>query len=210
MQKMASSPIDTIVFDLGGVLVDWNPEYLYRKIFPDPEQRAFFLTNICSPEWNAQQDGGRTIAEANALLSRLYPEYHEAIHSFYDRWEEMFQGSIQGTLDIFHQLIEHPDYRVYALTNWSAETWDRGRKCFPYFDLFDGVLVSGQENRMKPQPEIYRLLLERFQLDPQTLVFFDDNEKNIIAAQQAGWHAFVFQSPEQLKITLQGYGVAIR
>ena len=207
---MASLPIDTIVFDLGGVLVDWNPEYLYQKIFPNPEERAFFLNTVCSPEWNAQQDGGRTIAEANELLIRQYPEYREAIQHFYGRWEEMFQGSIPGTLDIFHQLIQHPGYRVYALTNWSAETWERGRSLFPYFDLFDGILVSGQEKMMKPQPEIYQLLLDRYSLNPQSLVFFDDNEKNILAAQESGWNAFVFQSPSQLKNDLLNYRVAIR
>lgn len=206
---MKSQSIDTIVFDLGGVLVDWNPEYLYEKIFPDPEARRYFLENICTADWNAAQDGGRTIAEANEILLALYPEYREAILAYYDRWEEMFRGPVPGTLEIFYRLTENPAYKVYALTNWSAETWERGLKLFPFFSLFDGILVSGHEKMIKPGPEIYHLLMERFDLDPGKLIFFDDNKKNVVAAQQLGFNAFVFQSPEQLESCLAGYGISL-
>ncbi len=209
MQKMASQSVDTIIFDLGGVLVDWNPAYLYEKIFPDPAVRSYFLNEICTPDWNAQQDGGRTIAEANEILSTRYPEHREAIHAYYERWEEMFRGPITGTLDIFNQLTANPVYKVYALTNWSAETWERGMQLFPFFRLFDGIVVSGHEKTMKPQPEIYHILLNRFALQPEQLVFFDDNEKNVLAAQKQGFNAFVFQSPQQLKKALQDYGIAL-
>lgn len=206
---MKSQSIDTIVFDLGGVLVDWNPAHLYEKIFPDPKERRFFLENICTPDWNAAQDGGRTIAEATKILVARHPEYRHAIQAYYERWEEMFRGPIPGTLEIFYRLTENPDYKVYALTNWSSETWERGLKLFPFFSLFDGILVSGYEKTMKPEPEIYHLLLDRFGLDPGKLVFFDDSEKNVIAAQKSGFNAFVFQSPEQLKSSLKSYGVTL-
>ena len=202
-----STQIDTIVFDLGGVLVDWNPRNLYRKVFDTEAEVEAFLTEICTPDWNNEQDAGRTFAEATALLVKQYPDFEPQINMYFDRWPEMFNGVFEGTKDILEQLVKDDRYRVYALTNWSAETWDIALELFPFFTWFEGVLVSGQEKMKKPDHRIYHLLLERFNIDPQKAVFFDDSLKNVVAAQEVGIHAFQFLSPEQLKTELLARGI---
>ncbi|MFT4643325.1 MAG: 2-haloacid dehalogenase, partial [Candidatus Azotimanducaceae bacterium] len=174
--------IDTIIFDLGGVLVDWNPKYLYEKIFDTQEEVKWFLNNVCTSDWNIEQDGGRTIEEANSLKIAEFPEYEDEIKLFYNRWEEMFTGAIEKSVEIQQELINNPNYRVYALTNWSAEKWEKGKELFPFFNDFEGVIVSGQENMRKPHDEIYQLILDRFSINPKTTVFIDDNLENTIAS----------------------------
>ncbi len=202
--------IDTIIFDLGGVLVDWNPRNLYRKIFAREEEMEAFLTEICTMEWNAEQDAGRTIAEATELLVNQYPDYEDKIKMYYDRWIEMFAGTFEGSVKILGQLIDDPKYGVYALTNWSAEKWSTACELFPFFLSFDGVLVSGQEGMKKPDQRIYDLTCQRFGLEKEKCLFFDDSLKNIIAAKEYGMNAFQFLSPEQLATELSKYGVVVK
>jgi 2-haloacid dehalogenase len=201
--------IDTIIFDLGGILVDWNPKYLYEKIFDTQEEVKWFLNNVCTSDWNIEQDGGRTIEEANSLKIAEFPEYEDEIKLFYNRWEEMFTGAIEKSVEIQQELINNPNYRVYALTNWSAEKWEKGKELFPFFNDFEGVIVSGQENMRKPHDEIYQLILDRFSINPKTTVFIDDNLENTIASTRNGIESIRFKSPQQLKRDLLKLGVTL-
>lgn len=133
--------IKNIIFDLGGVLIDWNPDYMYQKIIQDEAQRKWFLENICTPDWNEAQDGGRPIETANKLLIEQHPAYKEWILAYYSRWEEMLNGPIQGTVDIFKSLKQQDRYKIYALTNWSAETFPRALELFDFLHWFDGRVV---------------------------------------------------------------------
>ena len=200
--------IKTIVFDLGGVLVDWDPKRLYRKIFDSEDRVNWFLENVCTMEWNEQQDAGRTIKEAEDLKIDEFPNFETEIRAYYTRWHEMFSGAIQGTVHILETLTRNPNYKVVALTNWSAETWQRGCDLFPFFNLFEEVLVSGQEKLLKPDVAIYHRLSEKFHIDLSTAVFIDDREKNIKGALDAGFKAgIVFKNPEQLGKELDLLGV---
>lgn len=200
--------ITTIIFDLGGVLVDWNPEYLFLKRFNgDLKKTKWFLEHVCTPAWNIEQDAGRTIEEANRMKINKHPEYAADIKAFYEDWHHMFKGPIQGTLDIFKAVQKSKNYRYYALTNWSAETWERGKKLFPFFESFEGIVVSGQEKTIKPLPNIYKILMERYSIKPENSVFIDDNKQNTDAAIALGMHAIHFTSPKQLDIDLKALGV---
>jgi 2-haloacid dehalogenase len=191
--------INNIIFDLGGVLIDWNPEYMYKKLITDQERRNWFLNTICTSAWNEQQDAGRLIKDANEELLETYPEYKEWIIAYYERWEEMLSGPISGTVDVFKRIKENKKHKVYALTNWSAETFPRALQLFDFLHWFDGRVVSGEEMTRKPFRDIYEIILSRFNLEPEKTLFIDDNLKNILAAQELGIHCIHFQSPEQLK-----------
>jgi 2-haloacid dehalogenase len=191
--------INNIIFDLGGVLIDWNPEYMYKKLITDQERRNWFLNTVCTSSWNEQQDAGRLIQDANKELLETYPEYKEWIVAYYERWEEMLSGPISGTVDVFKEIKENNKHKVYALTNWSAETFPRALQLFDFLHWFDGRVVSGEEMTRKPFRDIYEIILSRFNLEPEKTLFIDDNLKNILAAQELGIHCIHFQSPEQLK-----------
>lgn len=199
--------MDTIVFDLGGVLIDWNPAYLYRKIFQEEAQVQFFLTHICDSHWNEQQDAGRPLAEATRVLVEQFPEHTEAIQAYYGRWTEMLGGPIVGTVQLLEALHQQKKYRLYALTNWSHETFPYALKRYEFLQLFDGILVSGEEKLVKPDPRIYQLLFERFGINPSTALFIDDNPKNVLASRQSGMEALQFVSPEQLQADLYDMGI---
>jgi 2-haloacid dehalogenase len=191
--------IKNIIFDLGGVLIDWNPEYMYRKLISDEEKRKWFLNTICTGDWNERQDGGRLIKEANEELIEKYPIYKEWILAYYDRWEEMLNGPIQGTVEIFREIRENKKHNIYALTNWSAETFPKALQLFDFLHWFDGRVVSGEEMTRKPFRDIYEIILNRFSLEAETTLFIDDNLKNIIAAKELGIHCIHFHSPEKLR-----------
>ena len=202
-----SSDHRVVIFDFGGVLVDWNPRYLYRKLFGDDlAGMERFLTEVCTLEWNARQDAGRPLAEATAELLGRHPEYSELIHAYYDRWPEAVRGPIEGTVAILRELKD-TGRRLYGLTNWSHETFPHARTLFEFFAWFDGIVVSGEERLIKPDPEIYRRLLARYQIDPASAVFIDDNRANIDAAAVFGIHAIHFQSPAQLRADLVSAGL---
>ena len=196
-----------IIFDLGGVLIDWNPDYMYRKLIPNETERNYFLNNICTLDWNEQQDGGRAISDANIELLNKYPEHKINIEAYYSRWEEMLNGSIKGTVEIFRTLKEKNEFSIYALTNWSAETFPRALEIFDFLHWFDGRIVSGVENTRKPFKEIYDLILSRFNLIASETLFIDDNIRNIKAAEEIGIKSIHFISPEDLQLKLSDLGV---
>ncbi|MFN5478860.1 MAG: HAD family hydrolase [Chitinophagaceae bacterium] len=201
--------IDTIIFDLGGVLIDWQPDHMYKKIIKDEQQRKWFLETICTMEWNEQQDGGRTIQEANNELITQYPEHRELILAYYERWEEMLVGPILPTVELFKNIKSSGKYKLYALTNWSAETFPRALELFDFLHWFDGRVVSGEEKTRKPYKEIYDIILNRFSLSPQKTLFIDDNIKNINAAKEIGINCIHFSSPEQLTEELKNKNIFI-
>lgn len=197
--------MQTVIFDLGGVLIDWNPRYLYEKMFDSEEDIDYFLSNIATSDWNEEQDAGRSLAEATELLLRQYPDpkWEEPIKAFYGRWPEMLGGAIEGTVNILKKCIDNPNLRVYALTNWSAETWPIALKEFEFLHWFEGVLVSGAEGMRKPAPEFYQLMMDRFEIDKGTAVFIDDNKRNVDASNAFGLKAVLFRDPEQLEEELK-------
>lgn len=194
--------IKNIIFDLGGVLIDWNPHYMYKKIIPDDNERTWFIENICTLDWNEKQDGGRLIQEAVDELLSLYPKHKENILAYYTRWEEMLNGPIQGTVDIFKQIKDANKYKIYALTNWSAETFPRALELYDFLHWFDGRVVSGEEKTRKPHKEIYDIILNRYSLIPTETIFIDDNLRNIKAAEDQGIISIHFTNPASLQIEL--------
>ena len=190
--------IRNIVFDLGGVLIDWNPRYVYRHIFDTEEEVEDFLTNITVMEWNVQQDAGRPLSEATQMLIAEHPKWKKEIEAYYGRWEEMLGGAIDGTVDILKKCVDDKRYSVLALTNWSAETFPIAQKHYDFLTWFEGIVVSGEEKCIKPDPEIYNILLSRYNLIPEETVFIDDNMNNIQAAQALNIHGIHFTSPAEL------------
>ncbi|WP_372769003.1 HAD family hydrolase [Lutibacter sp.] len=192
--------IDTVIFDLGGVLVDWKPEYLYREVFKGDEKKVtWFLNTVCTSIWNAEQDGGRTIEEAENLKIAEFPEHEDLIRLYYNQWHQMFSGSIAENVALFKKLKATGNYKIYALTNWSAEKWDKALELFPFFKDFDGVVVSGHEKTRKPLPKIYNLIINKYTINPEKAIFIDDNEENVIAALALKFHGIHYKSPQQLK-----------
>ena len=195
--------IDTLIFDLGNVLIKWEPRLLFRKIFHDEKEMEYFLTEICSPDWNEQQDAGRSLQDATDVLLAKYPEYSDQIKAYYGRWTEMLGGAIEGTVEILKEYKAMDTYRIYALTNWSAETWPTAVEKFDFLQLFEGILVSGQEKLKKPDPRIYQMILDRYGITPERSLFIDDSLRNIKGAQALGIHGIHFESPAQLRVNLQ-------
>lgn len=199
---------NTIIFDLGGVLIDWNPDYVFDAIFDGhPERKKYFYENICTPHWNEEQDAGRTLQAATDLLLDEHPEWQDEIKAYYGRWEEMLGGAIQGTVDIFKELKASGKYRIYALTNWSAETFPVALDKFEFLQWFDGIVVSGTEMTRKPFPEFYQILLDRYSVAPSDAVFIDDNLRNVEAARGMGIASIHFHSPERLREELASLDV---
>jgi 2-haloacid dehalogenase len=196
-----------IIFDLGGVLVDWNPRHLYKKLVTDdPEFMEWFLSNVCTPEWNARQDAGRPFAEAVAELVSQHPEYEGLISAFHTRWEEMVAGAIEPTVAILAEL-RRSDYPLYALSNWSAETFILMRDRFEFLGWFRAVIISGEIEMIKPDPGIYRLLLERIDREAGECLFIDDSLPNVLAARDLGFRTIHYQSPEALRAELERMGL---
>lgn len=195
-----------IVFDLGGVLIDWNPRYLYKKIFSSPAEMEHFLTHICHSAWNAQMDAGIPFKEAIKERQEKFPQYAPQIAAYFTRWEEMLGGSIEETVSVLKDL-KCLGARIYALTNWSAETLPYALARYDFFKLFDGMTVSGQVKLAKPDPAIFKRLLADFKLQATNCIFIDDNADNIRTAGQLGFTAVRFTSAVELKKELQRLGV---
>lgn len=201
--------IKNIVFDFGGVLVDWNPRYLYDKYFGDAKQSQWFLDNICLYSWNLQMDGGKPFAEGVKELQAEHPEWAEAIAIYHTRWVEMMGGEVAGTADVLRS-AKAAGYKIYGLTNWSAETFPMIRDTYPVFQEFDGIVVSGEEHLLKPDAAIYRCLLERYALRAEESLFIDDNQDNVAAARAIGMEAVRFENAEQLvQVLEQQFGIKI-
>lgn len=199
--------IDTIIFDLGGVLIDWNPRYLYRKIFNTEEEVSWFLENICTSEWNDLQDAGRSLEEATKELIEKHPEYAGPIGAWYERWQETISGPIEGTVEILRRIKLAQKFRVYGLTNWSAETFPWALANFEFLHWFEGIVVSGVEKTRKPLPEFFHILFSRYTVNPSKALFIDDNVKNIEGAKALGMNTITFLSPGQLAGELMAWGV---
>lgn len=187
--------IRNIVFDLGGVLVNWDPIHLYRKIFDDESKAVEFLQRVCTYEWNLEQDRGRSLKEATESKVREFPEFESEIRAYYGRWTEMFYGTIEENVDLLHDFLGKDTHQVFALTNWSRETFPVAQELFPFFRNFDGAVVSGEVGIIKPDPDIYQLLLERYNLNPEESVFIDDRKENVEAAKALNFHGIHYQSP---------------
>lgn len=177
--------LKNIIFDFGGVLIDWDPVYLYSKIFNDEREMNYFLENVCRYDWNIQQDAGRPLAEATSLLQEEFPHYTKQIGYYYDRWEEMLGGTIDENVKLIKPLKNK--YNVYGLTNWSAETLPIAIEMYDFFNDLDGIVVSGEEKLIKPNREIYHVLLNRFGVVAEESLFIDDNADNINTANEIGF-----------------------
>ena len=196
-----------IIWDLGNVFVDWNPNRLFEKLIEDETRRQYFFDNICTMDWNENQDAGYSIQQATEELAAKHPEWKEHIEAYYGRWVEMLGGPIQGTVDIFKQLKEKNTLKHYALTNWSHELFPTALALYDFLHWFDGRVVSGEERMRKPQPEFYKVLLDRYSLQENQVLFIDDNLRNVKAAEALGIKSIRFESPEQLKEALQVSGI---
>ncbi len=195
--------IETIVFDLGGVLIDWNPDYVFSKIFSSEEQMRWFYDNICTPDWNEEQDAGKSLQLATEELVKKFPEHETNIRMYYGRWKEMLGGPIHETVDVLRHLKHNTNYHLYALTNWSAETFPVALGRYEFLHWFHGRLVSGEEKIRKPFKEIYELLIKRFNIVPSRAIYIDDNARNLFPAKELGFHVIHFQTPKQFKNELR-------
>ena len=201
--------INTIIFDLGGLLIDWNPRYVYRTIFKTEEEIDWFFENVATDDWNENQDAGYPITKATEELAAKHPEWEKEIQAYYGRWTEMLGGPIHETVEIFRQLKKIPELKTYALTNWSAETFHIALERYDFLHWFDGRVVSGEEKTRKPFHVFYQKLLDRYNVDPARSLFIDDNLRNVKAAEELGIKAIHFRNPEQLKQELINLGIEL-
>ena len=204
--------ITTLLFDLGGVLIDWNPRYVYREYWPDDEDKLdYFLNHVCTGPWNAQLDAGRSFAECVTENKLLHPEeWHEAIEMWHTHWLGMLGQEVSGTADLLRALHKQGKYKLYALTNWSAETFPFARERFHFLnDVFEGIVVSGEIGMVKPNSDIFEHTLKRFNLVPGEVVFIDDSLANAQAARATGMHGIHFASAKQLATELSALGVDV-
>ena len=200
--------IKAIIFDLGNVLIDWNPLHVFNDTYFDSlEKRDFFMNHICTMDWNEQQDEGRSIVEATMELLEKFPDWEQPIRDYYGRWTEMLGGPIAESVKIFRQIKESGKYKTYALTNWQAGLFDIALVRYNFLYWFDGRVVSGEEKMRKPAPEFYQLLLNRYNVKAEEALFIDDNLRNIKAAEALGITSIHFQLPAQLKIELANLAI---
>jgi 2-haloacid dehalogenase len=199
------SHINTIIFDFGGVLIDWNPRYMYRDEFEENSEMEHFLSNVCTDDWNLQQDKGRSLAEGTRILQEKFPEHVTKIKLFYDQWENMIKGDIPQNVALLQKLKEK--YKLYGLTNWSAETFPIVFKRYSFFTLFDGIVISGEEKLIKPDRKIFEIMLERYHLEAKNSLFIDDNINNIQAAREMGFATIHVQENTDLESELHEMGL---
>ena len=196
--------INAIIFDLGNVLIDWNPRHVYdENYFDTPEKRNYFFSHICTMDWNEQQDAGRSIVEATQELIEKFPDWEQPIRDYYGRWTDMLGGPIPETVEIFRRLKKSGKYKLYALTNWQAGLFDVALVRYNFLQWFDGRVVSGEEKTRKPFPEFYQRLLDRYSVTPAEALFIDDSLRNIKAAEAMGINSIHFHSSNQLNSDLQ-------
>lgn len=198
--------MDAVVFDIGGVLLDWSPEYLYADLIPDPAEREHFLTTVTSPAWNLRQDEGRPWSEAVAELTERFPDHAELIAAYDAGWLQMCRGIMAGTARL-HDELRQDGVPTYALTNFSTEKWELATQTFAELRVFDGEVVSGTEQTTKPGEKIYRILLERYDLDPARTFYTDDVRRNVDAARTLGITAELFTGADDLRARLTEHGL---
>ncbi len=202
----STRPPTVVVFDLGGVLIDWDPRHLYRGLFPDEASMEAFLAEVATPEWNAEQDAGRPWAEAVATLAQRHPEQGELIEAYHRRWPEMLGGSIDGSVAILAEL-RSGGLRLLALSNWSAETFPEARRRFAFLEWFDGIVISGDLGAVKPDARIFEHLVATYGIEPTGAIFIDDNVANVEAAARLGFVALRFVDPGSLRADLVRLGL---
>lgn len=195
--------IKNIIFDLGGVLIDWNPKNVFKEIFPNDEQTTLFLEHICKYSWNLKQDEGRLLSDATSILQSQHPEWHNEIAAYYGKWEQMLVGPITESVTILEELVNNPKFKVLALTNWSAETFPIAKSRYAFLDWFEGIVVSGDEKCIKPNRRIYDIILNRYQLKPSESLFIDDNLDNTKAAALLGIKTHHFTTSQNLRRFLE-------
>lgn len=205
---MTAAKPTTVVFDVGNVLLRWDPRNLYRRIFHDEAEMEWFLSNVCTHDWNVEQDRGRDWDEAVALLVRDHPRHEPAIRAFHERWDETVSGVFEENVRLLGRL-RAAGTPNYCITNFSGPKFVHAKQRFPFLAEFDGVIVSGDERVLKPDPAIYRLLLSRYGLEAQDCVFIDDSKANVEGARSVGMHAIHYAEPMDLAVELQRYGFAV-
>lgn len=203
---MPGPPIDAVVFDLGGVLIDWDPRHLYRQLFADPGEMESFLARICTPDWHRAHDLGADTTASCELLAKRYPGYRDLIMAWAERGEEMAPGQLDGTVEVLRELTES-GMRCYALSNMEPDTFEIRMSRFGFMRWFDGLVISGLEGVVKPDRRIFEILLHRHGLRPQSTFFVDDQARNVAAARVLGFVAAQFSSPQQLRRDLRAAGL---
>lgn len=209
MPRAGSPPPDIVVFDVGGVLLDWNPRHLYRRLFDDERAMEAFLSDVCSPAWNLLMDMGVPFRQGVNVLADRHPHHAELIRAYDERWQEMVAGAIEESVEILRELID-AGRPVYALTNFSAEKFALERRRWPFLGWFRGIVVSGEIGLVKPAPAIYQHLTTRFGLAPERCLFVDDQPANVAAARAAGMHAVRFVGADALRADLSARGLLPR
>jgi 2-haloacid dehalogenase len=205
---MPGSPISAVAFDLGGVLIDWDPRHLYRQLFADPGEMELFLDRICTADWHRAHDLGADVTESCEQLARRYPAYREMIMAWALRGEEMAAGQIDGTVEVLRELIA-AGLPCYALSNMEPDTFAVRRERFAFMSWFSDHVISGIELVAKPDQRIFEILLRRNHLRPDSVLFIDDQPANVRAASEVGLAAVQFASPEQLRRELRARGLAV-
>ncbi len=200
--------IRNVVFDFGGVLIDWSPEYLFEGVFRDRAEMNHFLENVCNSEWNERQDAGRPLSEAILTLQERHPEYHDEIRMYYEQWTTMLGGPIEENVALLEPLRSR--YRLFGLTNWSAETFPIARDMYSLFDLFEGIVISGEERLKKPDERIYRVLLERYQLNAGECIFIDDRLDNVQTARDLGFQTIHLAEGRNLADEFRSVGIRVQ
>ncbi|NJC95149.1 MAG: HAD family hydrolase [Anaerolineales bacterium] len=204
---MTNPNIKAIIFDFGNVLIEWNPRHVYKRYFPnDPEGMEHFFKEVDFMGWNAHQDKGRTFKEGVADLSAQFPQYSHLIQAYHDHWMESIGEAYWGTIEIVEQL-KQKGYPLYGLSNWSAETFPYARAKYDFFSLLDDIVISGAVGHVKPEPQIYRIMLEKIGRPAQECLFIDDSLPNILQANTMGFKTIHFTSPGQLKTELTQLGL---
>lgn len=199
--------IKNIIFDFGGVVMDWNPRYFFKDHFNDDEKMEHFLKNIATDEWNAEQDRGRTLAEGTEIQVAKHPEWEKEIRAYYDNWTTMLKSDIPHNVEVLRKL-EHSKYELFGLTNWSAETFPYALENYDFFNIFEGkIVVSGTEKLIKPDPAIWEVLLERYQIKAEESVFIDDNAKNIEVAKSLGFICIHIKDDTDLEKEMRDLGI---
>ena len=199
--------IKNIIFDFGGVLVDWNPHYLFDKYFNDINESNYFVENVCNSEWNAEMDGGKPFEQAVRERSAMFPKYAKALKLYQTNWMDTMGEEIPGMYDLIKSLKENGFPVIYGLTNWSAETFPTVQKTYRIFSLIDKIVVSGEVKQLKPNPEIFHTLLNKFNLKAEESLFIDDNIKNVEGAKAVGINAVLFCGVEKLREDLKNLRV---
>jgi 2-haloacid dehalogenase len=195
---------DTIIYDLGNVLVQWDPRFVFdEKYFRSEKEREYFFEHICTADWNEQQDAGRSIVEGTMDLISKFPDWEPAIRDYYGRWTEMLRGPVPGSVELFKELKDTGRFKFYALTNWNAHLFEIALVRYDFFHWFDGRVVSGEEKTRKPFPEFYQILFDRYNVDPSRAILIDDSLRNIQAADKLGLNTIHFKDAMQLRQSLK-------